>query len=109
MSLTSSMTKTLAVALLLGAARAPAQHLDPSRLPQAGGFQAEASNRISVENFWTSDRLASAKPMPLPQLDPPTAALEATEAATNLPPRMYPSTPPRCRERLSPRPFYRAR
>jgi V8-like Glu-specific endopeptidase len=75
------------------------------RRPEPGGVQFNLSNRsfdqASVESYWTAERLASAIPMPLPKLDPATAAFNSAEPPSNLPPRVLPATPPKIAPRAT--------
>ncbi len=93
---TKTTISTIAAALTSLAAMALAQ----GNKPAARGFQVPAEDQALTASYWTADRLANSKPMPLPQIDPATPA--AQTASENKPDnssapatlRVLPGTPP---------------
>jgi len=60
----------------------------------AGHLTIGATDQTAALAYWTPERMANAKPMPLPTLDPATASLNASPLAPLLPQQFSAGAPP---------------
>jgi len=77
----------LTAALFGLVAAAVAQNPKP---PVSGHIHVGDSDQAATMAYWTADRMANAKPMPLPRVDPATAAANASPLAPLLPQEFSP-------------------
>ena len=73
---------TLTLSLLGFAATAFAQN---QQHPTAGHITVSTDDQAATRAYWTAERMANAKPMPLPRVDPATAAANASPLQPVLP------------------------
>src|SRR5882672_2403923 len=60
------------------------------KAPAPGGIHVSAADQIAVREYWTVERMANAKPMPLPMRDPAPAAAHASPLARPEPAQFTP-------------------
>ena len=77
------ITNGALTASLLGVTAMAFAQSQPRAVP--GHIVISASDVAAARAYWTADRMAHAKAMPLPQVDPATASLNASPPAPDLP------------------------